>query len=256
MSFDLEKKTLIVIPARMASTRFYGKPLALIDGKPMIQHVVERCRASIFGQELVVATDSEEIVAACAKFNSPAMLTSANHPSGLDRVIEVALKLPQYKYYLNVQGDEPIISPKTINAVGELLQKKDCEIATAAFPISNDTDYENPHVVKVVLDNEQRALYFSRSPIPYFRNRETPLKPLKHLGIYGYRRETLLAIEKFRTHPLEIAESLEQLRFLAHGLKIYVAVVNEDSRGVDVKEDIAIVEKILKEKNGFFEYQT
>ncbi|MCS6983615.1 MAG: 3-deoxy-manno-octulosonate cytidylyltransferase [Leptospiraceae bacterium] len=246
----MNPKILAVIPARMASQRFPGKPLALIAGKPMIEHVVERCRQAQRPDHLLVATDSEEIIRACEKIGCEALLTSKDHPSGLDRVREVAERLKHYDFYLNVQGDEPLMAAETIDAVADGLLSGKCSIATAALPIDNLEDYENPNVVKVVLDHQNRALYFSRSPIPYFRNKNPNFRPLKHLGIYGYSRDILLKTRDLEPSPLEEIEGLEQLRFLCAGLAIQVVLVSHDSRGVDVPEDIGYVERLLEKIHG------
>ena len=238
-----------IIPARYASTRFPAKPLALIAGRPLLQRVVEQCRQAKSLSEVIVATDDERIAAVARKFCRVEM-TRADHPSGSDRIAEVAGRC-ECDAVVNIQGDEPLIDPAVIDAVAGALARH--EMSTAATAIRNAEDYDNPNVVKVVADASGRALYFSRRTIPYVR--EAAGRPiveqlaafpfLKHLGIYGYRRETLLRLVKFPVSPLEHAEKLEQLRALEHGIPIAVVTVDYDSVGVDVPEDVARVEKIL-----------
>jgi len=245
-------KILGVIPARFASTRFPGKPLALIAGKPLIQHVVEQCQRAKSLSEIVVATDDERIATVARKFCRVEM-TRADHPSGSDRIAEVAERI-SCDAVVNIQGDEPLIDPNVIDDVANALMQN--EMSTAATPIKNLAELDNPNVVKVVVNAAGRALYFSRRTIPYLReaaNRPVPEQLaafpfLKHLGIYGYRRETLLRLVKFPVSPLENAEKLEQLRALENGIGIAVVKVDYDSIGVDMPEDVARVEKILKTK--------
>ncbi len=245
-------KILGVIPARFASTRFPGKPLALIAGKPLIQHVVEQCQQAKSLSKIIVATDDERIATAARKFCRVEM-TRADHPSGSDRIAEVAERI-SCDAVVNIQGDEPLIDPNVIDDVANALMQN--EMSTAATPIKNLAELDNPNVVKVVVNAAGRALYFSRRTIPYLReaaNRPVPEQLaafpfLKHLGIYGYRRETLLRLVKFPVSPLENAEKLEQLRALENGVGIAVVKVDYDSIGVDMPEDVARVEKILKTK--------
>jgi 3-deoxy-manno-octulosonate cytidylyltransferase (CMP-KDO synthetase) len=286
-----------IIPARYASTRFPGKPLALIAGKSLIQRVVERCQQAKSLAEVVVATDDQRIAEAAAKFCRVEM-TRVDHPSGSDRIAEVALRNP-CDAVVNIQGDEPLIDPAVIDAVanalgqtpatspnagttspspprsggegrGEVVFKvqgdnpldvecspsEGSEMSTAATLIRNPDEYDNPNVVKVVVNSVGRALYFSRRTIPYLReaasrsvNEQLAAFPfLKHLGIYGYRRNTLLRLVKFPVSPLEQAEKLEQLRALENGIPIAVVKVNYDSVGVDMPEDVAKVESILNDR--------
>ena len=238
-----------IIPARHASTRFPGKPLALIAGKPLIQRVVEQCQKAKSLSEVVVATDDERIFNAARKFCRVEM-THADHPSGSDRIAEVAGRIA-CDAVVNIQGDEPLIDPVVIDAVADAL--KEDEMSTAATLIKNIAEYDNPNVVKVVVNTAGRALYFSRRTIPYLReaasrpvNEQLAAFPfLKHLGIYGFRRETLLRLVKFPVSPLENAEKLEQLRALDNGIGIAVVKVDYNSVGVDVPEDVARVERIL-----------
>lgn len=238
-----------IIPARYASTRFPGKPLALIAGKSLIQRVVERCQNAKSLAEVVVATDDQRIAEAAAKFCRVEM-TRDDHPSGSDRIAEVAQR-NTCDAVVNIQGDEPLIDPAVIDAVAKALAGSD--MSTAATPIRNLEEYDNPNVVKVVVNSAGRALYFSRRTIPYLReaasrsaNEQLAAFPfLKHLGIYGYRRETLLRLVKFPVSPLENAEKLEQLRALENGIPIAVVKVNYDSVGVDLPADVQRVEEIL-----------
>jgi 3-deoxy-manno-octulosonate cytidylyltransferase (CMP-KDO synthetase) len=238
-----------IIPARYASTRFPGKPLALIAGKPLIQRVVEQCRQARSLKEVIVATDDERIAAVARGFCRVEM-TRADHPSGTDRIAEVVGRVP-CDAAVNIQGDEPLIDPAVIDAVAGALQHH--EMSTAATSIRDAAEYENPNVVKVVADAAGRALYFSRRTIPYLR--EAASRPateqmaafpfLKHLGIYGYRRSVLLRLVQLPVSPLERAEKLEQLRALENGIGIAVVRVEHDSAGVDVPEDVARVERLL-----------
>lgn len=242
-------KIIGIIPARHASTRFPGKPLALIAGKPLIQHVVEQCRKATSLSEVIVATDNEEIRAVVSAFVRVEM-TREDHPSGSDRIAEVARRC-ECDAVVNVQGDEPLIDPEVVNAVAAALA--DCEMSTASTPIMNVEDYESPNVVKVVVSNNGRALYFSRRTIPFLRDHATAKSSAqlarfpfqKHLGIYGYRRDTLLKLVACRPSPLELAEKLEQLRALENDIPIAVQRVAYDSVGVDVPEDIKRVEAVL-----------
>jgi 3-deoxy-manno-octulosonate cytidylyltransferase (CMP-KDO synthetase) len=239
-----------IIPARYASTRFPGKPLVFIAGKPLIQRVVERCRQAKSLSEIIVATDDKRIADIARQFCRVEM-TREDHPSGSDRIAEVAARA-DCDAIVNIQGDEPLIDPAVIDAVAGALARE--EMSTAATPIRNPAEYDNPNVVKVVVNAAGRALYFSRRTIPYLReaasrsaNEQLAAFPfLKHLGIYGYQRETLLRLVKFPMSPLEQAEKLEQLRALENGIQIAVVKVDYDSVGVDVPEDVARVEEILR----------
>lgn len=239
-----------IIPARYASTRFPGKPLHLIAGKPLIQRVVEQCRKAKSLSEVIMATDDARIAAVARAF-CRVELTRADHPSGSDRIAEVAARC-ECDAVVNIQGDEPLIDPAVIDAVAEALARS--EMSTAATTIRSVEEYDNPNVVKVVADALGRALYFSRRTIPYLReaaNRSAKdqlaaFPFLKHLGIYGYRRETLLRLVKFPVSSLEAAEKLEQLRALENGIAIAVVKVDYDSVGVDVPADVARVEALLR----------
>src|ERR1044071_4239025 len=238
-----------LIPARYASTRFPGKPLHLIAGKPLLQLVVERCRLAKTLADVIVATDDERIAEAARKFCRVEM-TRADHPSGSDRIAEVAARC-LCDAVVNVQGDEPLIDPAAIDAVAAALDTH--EMSTAATRIQDPAEYDNPNAVKVVVNAAGRALYFSRRTIPYLRDAASRSAQeqmaafpfLKHLGIYGYRREALLRLVAFPVSPLERAERLEQLRALENGIQIAVVRVDHDSVGVDTPEDVARVEAVL-----------
>ncbi len=243
-------KIIGIIPARFASTRFPGKPLALIAGKPLIQHVVEQCQQAKSLAEVVVATDDARIAAVAKKFCRVEM-TRADHPSGSDRIAEVAARC-DCDAVVNIQGDEPLIDPAVVDAVANALAQD--EMSTAATPIKHLAELDNPNVVKVVVNAAGRALYFSRRTIPYLREAASRPVPeqlaafpfLKHLGIYGFRRDTLLRLVRFPVSPLENAEKLEQLRALENGIGIAVVKVAYDSIGVDAPEDVKWVEAILQ----------
>ena len=242
-------KIIGIIPARYASTRFPGKPLALIAGKPLIQHVVERCQKAKSLSQVVVATDDTRIWEVAQNFCQVEM-TSPEHPSGTDRIAEVVQRTA-CDAAINIQGDEPMIDPAVIDAVAGALAN--APMSTASTPIRDPAEYDNPNVVKVVVNSTDRALYFSRRTIPYVRDAATgsvveqlaAFPFLKHLGIYGYRRETLLRFVKFPVSPLEQAEKLEQLRALDNGIEIAVVRVDYDSVGVDLPRDVARVEKLM-----------
>ncbi|MGN6386343.1 MAG: 3-deoxy-manno-octulosonate cytidylyltransferase [Verrucomicrobiota bacterium] len=241
-----------VIPARYGSTRFPGKPLALIAGKPLIQHVAEQCQKAKSLSKVVVATDDTQIWEVAQQFCEVEM-TRPDHPSGTDRLAEVAER-HQADAFVNIQGDEPLIDPSVIDTVAAALSAAD--MSTAATPIREIEEYQNPNIVKVVVNRRGEALYFSRRTIPYVRDAASaPEKEqlaafpfLKHLGIYGYRRETLLKLVAYPVSPLEHAEKLEQLRALDNGIRIAVAEVAYESIGVDMPADVQRVEKILRDR--------
>jgi len=243
-------KTIGIIPARFASTRFPGKPLHPIAGKPLLQWVIERCQAAQSLSEVIVATDDERIFALAAKL-CRAEMTRSDHPSGSDRIAEVAARC-DCEAVVNIQGDEPLIDPAVIDRVADALT--DAEMSTAATRIQTEEELTDPNVVKVVTDLADHALYFSRSTIPHVREQadQPPDGPLrlaafwKHLGIYGYRRATLLRLVGFPVSPLELAEKLEQLRALQNAIRIAVAKVSYHSIGVDVPADVERVERLLR----------
>lgn len=244
----------VVIPARLASTRLPGKPLADLEGLPMVVRVARRAAQSAAAQ-VVVAADDERIVQACEAHGVRALLTSAEHPTGSDRLAEACarLALQDEDIVVNVQGDEPLIDPALVGACAARLEAQpDCVMATAAHPLADADEAANPNVVKVVLDREGRALYFSRSPIPFWRDRPSPLALpvpplLRHIGLYAYRAGFLRAFPSLPQSPLEAIEALEQLRVLWHGHRI--AVVCTDSApapGVDTPDDLERVRALLR----------
>ena len=241
---------LVVIPARLGSTRLPRKPLADIGGKPMVIRVAERAKQSL-AQTVVVATDSPEIQAVCDEHHIECLLTSENHPTGTDRLAEVAqlLKLPSNALVVNVQGDEPLIPPELINQVAiTLAEHEKCAISTVAVPITDATEINNPNVVKVVLNRSGEALYFSRAAIPFVRDPKINQKTehLRHLGIYAYRADFLQAYSRLEPAPPEQAEALEQLRALWNGYRIAVHTASEaPPAGIDTPEDLERVRLLL-----------
>jgi 3-deoxy-manno-octulosonate cytidylyltransferase (CMP-KDO synthetase) len=235
-----------IIPARWASTRFPGKPLVKLRGQPLVQHVWERANRAKSVERVIVATDDMRIAEAAFGFGAEVALTSPRHPTGTDRLAEVARKLKSSSIILNVQGDEPDIAPSTIDRLAKALQDDpSLGMVTAANPITAAADIRNPNVVKVVTDLAGRALYFSRSVIPHDRDGRGGIKYLRHQGIYGYRRKVLLDFVKWKPTPLEQAEKLEQLRALEHGVSIGVIIVRRGSVGVDVPSDLAKAARAL-----------
>jgi 3-deoxy-manno-octulosonate cytidylyltransferase (CMP-KDO synthetase) len=243
-------KVVGIIPTRWGSTRFPGKPLHGIAGKPLIQHVWERCSEAGCFDQIIIATDDMRIAEIGFGFGAEIALTSPDHQSGTDRIAEVAKKLRKVSLIFNIQGDEPLIDPSLVRRlVHEIKNNKQVEIITAATPLSSDASF-NEHNVKVVFDSDGDALYFSRSRIPFHRA-AGQVNFYKHLGIYGYRRKTLLNFVKLTPSLLEQAEQLEQLRALENGMKIRVIVSESNSVGVDTPEDATEVERlILSRRNG------
>lgn len=238
-------KVICVIPARYASTRLPGKPLSMICGKPMIQRVYEQaCKAEVPG-EVVVATDHELVFNAVKAFGGNVLMTSPDHPSGTDRLAEVALNYPDVDVIVNVQGDEPMIPPEVIDDLANAFEDdENLSMATLKVEMQSE-DYDNPAAVKVVTDLNGYALYFSRSQIPYPRNMPADYKVFKHVGIYAYRRDFLLKYAALTPTPLERAESLEQLRALENGYRIKVLESDFQGVGVDTPEDLARVNEIF-----------
>jgi 3-deoxy-manno-octulosonate cytidylyltransferase (CMP-KDO synthetase) len=254
-------KTVGIIPARWGSTRFPGKPLHPIAGKPLLQHVWEQCRRAKKLDRVIVATDDFRIAEAAFNWGAEVAMTSANHASGTDRIGEVAVKMKQFAHIINIQGDEPLIDPKLIDRLVRGLQRDGkLEMITAAHPFSDPREAESPHQVKVVLNQKGEALYFSRALIPSSRsgglqtagqlerrfvNRRSLSSHLRHQGIYGYTRELLLRFVRWKTSPLERAESLEQLRALENGVRIKVVMTDSGSPGVDTPEDAQRIERLM-----------
>jgi 3-deoxy-manno-octulosonate cytidylyltransferase (CMP-KDO synthetase) len=238
-------KVIAVIPARLESTRLPRKMLREIGGKPLAVWVYKAVRASALLDDVIIATDSEEILAACRKHSCHARMTSTKHRSGTERVHEISQTV-EADVYINVQGDEPMIQAAHIDTLVKLMQNEEIPVGTLKTPASPE-DIANPNAVKVVTDLNQRALYFSRSTIPYDRDGSHP-KYFKHLGIYAYRKAPLDRFVRLPESSLERAERLEQLRFLENGIPIYAAESPYDSIGVDTEEDFARVQKLLTER--------
>ena len=249
----------VLIPARLASTRLPNKPLADIAGLPMVVHVARRAARSQ-ATEVVVATDSVAVLDACTQHSVRALLTRADHPSGSDRLAEACdlLGLPDTATVVNVQGDEPLMDPALINAVAHALaERADCVMSTAAHALHDVADFANPNVVKVVLDRRGTALYFSRAPLPWWRDGMASAwangvaalpspAPLRHVGIYGYRAGFLRQFPRLAPAPMEQLESLEQLRVLWHGERIVVHVTESaPGPGVDTPEDLERVRQLV-----------
>jgi len=248
-----------ILPARWGSTRFPGKPLHPIAGKPLIRHVWERARQARLLSRVIIATDDERIAAAARAFGAEVAMTSPDHPSGTDRIAEVARTLPGVTHLLNIQGDEPLIDPALLDRLAQtLIDEPALEMATTANRFGPDEDPANPNAVKVVVDAAGNALYFSRSLIPFRRDSgrggsgdgdaEPPF--LRHHGLYGYSLPFLLRFVRWPPSPLERAEALEQLRALENGAKIRVLLTGHASVGVDTPADVATVEKQLAALSG------
>ena len=247
---------LVVIPARYGSTRFPGKPLATLHGRPVIQHVYERVAQAERVEETVIATDDERIVEAVRQFGGEAVMTSPQARSGTERVAEVA-RTRSAQIVINVQGDEPLVHPDMVDSVAAFLERhKAVPMASVMRRIERCEDIANPHIVKVVVDREGFALYFSRGPIPWVRQDEDPraggphealkvMGAMKHIGLYGYQRRFVMQFPHLEPTPLEQFEQLEQLRALEHGYRIKLLETEHDTIGVDTPEDLARVEAWL-----------
>jgi 3-deoxy-manno-octulosonate cytidylyltransferase (CMP-KDO synthetase) len=242
-----ESHVVGIIPARWGSSRFPGKPLHLIGGKPLVQHVWERCGECGLLDGIVVATDDARIFAACEGFGAQVVMTRAEHPTGTDRIAEALAGLPRASHVINIQGDEPLIDPHLIDALAAAITgDPTLDMATAANPMdAHDPAVADPNVVKVVTALNGRALYFSRSPLPFFRNPVPGLAVLRHKGIYAYRRSFLERFVTWPPSPLEIAESLEQLRALENSASILVLSTSDASPGVDTPAQALEVERLL-----------
>jgi len=236
-----------IIPARLKSTRLNEKVLHLIDGRPMIQHVWERAKEARRLQEVIVACDDPRILECVEGFGGKAILTRRDHPNGTARVAEIAQR-EEADVFINIQADEPMIHPDGIDRLVTVFETDDrIQMATLGVRLSDRMDYENPNVVKVVCDETGNALYFSRSPLPYYREKDASLFSfVKHLGIYGYRKKMLQQIVEWPAGDLEEKEKLEQLRILEKGYKICVLETPHDSFGVDTLEDLYVVEEQMK----------
>lgn len=236
---------MVVLPARYGSTRFPGKPLAEIAGRPLIEWVYRRARDIQGAEEIVVATDDRRIADAVESFGGRFVMTDAGHATGTDRVAEVAYKR-DIPYIVNLQGDEPVFDPKTVEKMVDVLASSpESDMTTACHPVESEEEFNDPNVVKVVFDAGGRALYFSRSPVPSGALRTEHAIAHRHVGIYAYKKESLLRFTSYEPTPLECAERLEQLRALEHGMVIRVVVTGQPTLGVDVPDDVKKVEKVL-----------
>lgn len=242
-------KTLAVIPSRMNSSRLPGKPLKMIAGKPMIEHVYKGTAAAPFISKTVVATDHPDILACVKRFGGEAVLTRDNHPNGTSRIAEAALLYRDYETILNIQGDEPLVTPQITEKLIEAVVNHNAKMTTLKKKIVSYEEMNDPNTVKVVTDIYGRALYFSRSPIPFERDREEPPKTIpygfKHIGMYGFRRDFLFKYLEMEPSKMEKTEKLEQLRVLENGFTIYVSETDAVTVDVNIAEDLKKTEKIL-----------
>jgi 3-deoxy-manno-octulosonate cytidylyltransferase (CMP-KDO synthetase) len=248
---DKNLKAIGIIPARYASTRFPGKPLVDIAGKTMIQRVYEQALKAKSLSKVVVATDDERIAGEVKRFGGEFAFTASHHQSGTDRCAEVIEQLPGFDIVINIQGDEPFIEPAQIDLLASCFTADQVELATLIKPIQSQESIYNPNSPKVVIDLNGRAMYFSRSPIPFIRNSEPGVwaekhQFYKHIGIYGYRTAALKAITQLPPSSLEIAESLEQLRWIENGFYIQTKVTDLETIAIDTPEDLLKLNKLLK----------
>ncbi len=235
--------TAIIIPARYGSSRLQGKPLIEVNSKPIIQWVWEKAVKSRLADRVIIATDNEEIYNCALMFGAQVQMTSDHHQSGSDRIAEVVERSADIKYIVNLQGDEPLIKSESIDEIIRMLHEG-AEISTLVRVLTDPKDIDNPNIVKVVRDNEDFGLYFSRSRIPYERN-EGHIKYYGHLGIYGYTRDALLKMTHLMPSALELTESLEQLRALQNGMRIKTAEVDFTPVGIDTVEDLEEFRRIV-----------
>ena len=241
-------KTAIIIPARYGSSRLEGKPLIEVMGKPVIQWVYEKAKQAKLADMVIVATDDQRIFDCVKSFGGDVEMTSVNHKCGSDRIMEVVSRHPEISYICNLQGDEPLIKPESIDTVIKNVQEDDlADISTLIRVLKDEEEINNPNLVKCVVDKNGFALYFSRSKIPFERNANIATF-YGHLGIYGYKRKALEAMTTLAQTPLERTESLEQLRALENGMKIKTSVVDFVPVGIDTKEDLEKFKKIVESK--------
>ena len=238
-------KTAIIIPARYGSSRLEGKPLLKVNDKPIIQWVYEKAKSVKSADVVIVATDDERIYDAVKAFGGEVEMTSNEHKCGSDRIKEVADRHEDFEYIINLQGDEPMIKQEMIEAVIDGVKNHNADISTLIRPIEDKNEVENPNLVKCVIDNNGFALYFSRSKIP-FERKENPAPFYGHIGIYGYTRKALTTMTTSPQTPLEISESLEQLRALQMGMRIKTSIVNEKPVGIDTMEDFENFKKLVE----------
>ena len=237
-------KTAIIIPARYGSSRLEGKPLLKVNDKPIIQWVYEKAESVKSADVVIVATDDERIFDAVKAFGGEVEMTSAEHKCGSDRIKEVADRHADFEYIINLQGDEPMIKQEMIESVIDGVKNHNADISTLIRPIEDKNEVENPNLVKCVIDNNGFALYFSRSKIP-FERKENPAPFYGHIGIYAYTRKALTTMTTSSQTPLEISESLEQLRALQMGMRIKTSIINEKPVGIDTIEDFENFKKIV-----------
>ncbi|MDB4388580.1 3-deoxy-manno-octulosonate cytidylyltransferase [Akkermansiaceae bacterium] len=247
MSREKEKSHIIgIIPARWASSRFPGKPLHPLLGKPLLQHVFERATLCSELDELVIATDDDRIAALCKTIGAKVIHTRSDHPTGTDRIAEAAQQCEAATHVINIQGDEPLLEPDLVDALArELRNNCDLPMITAGSPLDNPELISDSNVVKLVIDQNQNALYFSRSPIPFRRNDTPSLPTYRHLGIYGYQVDFLKHFINLPPSPLEIAEGLEQLRALENSATIRVHLTEHKAIGLDSPDQIPLIESLL-----------
>ena len=245
----MQTKVYGFIPARWASTRFPGKPMHVLAGKPLVQHVWERCLSCEGLDRVMVATDDERIAQAAREFGAEVCMTRADHPTGSDRIAEAASKFEDCTHVINVQGDEPLIDPVLVNTLAQRLRDDpELPMVTAANRLTDDAAVNNPNIVKVVLNKRQEALYFSRSVIPHGREPHPGTTWYRHQGIYGYSKDFLLKYVRWEPTPLELTEQLEQLRALENGATIAVVLTEDDAIGVDTPEQADEVARLLEQR--------
>lgn len=242
--------TAIIIPARYESTRLKGKPLIEVNDKPIIQWVWEKAVKATLAERVIIATDDERIYEAALMFGAEAEMTLDTHTSGSDRIAEVVERHPEISYIVNLQGDEPLITPESIDEVIKGVKNDGADVSTLVRVLTDKKEIENPNCVKCVRDNNGYALYFSRSKIPFERNKGVA-DFYGHLGIYGYTRESLIKMTEMEQSPLEMAESLEQLRVLQAGMKIKTFVVDFVPVGIDTIDDLRQFEEIVTQSNEY-----
>ncbi len=243
-------KAIGVIPARWASTRFEGKMLASLNGRPLIEHVWRQAKKSSILEEVLIACDDQRILDAAKSFGAKVVMTDKNHESGTDRIAQAVLNIST-QVVINIQGDEPLIDPLVIDSLAEvLLADESLSMATVIKRIAREEEFQNSNVVKVVIDGHHNALYFSRSPIPYNREKKLFSEGIyyKHLGLYGYRKDFLLGFKNLPFSYLEATEKLEQLRVLQAGYKIKTLETQHETIGVDTPEDLGVVARLMKGK--------
>jgi len=244
----------LAIPARMASTRFPGKPLATLGSKRVLEHVYESCKKSIYANNVYILTDSSEISDFAKGINANCIMTSPQCQNGTERIVEALDKISE-DFIINVQGDEPFIPSTLIDSMIALRQKTNCDLITCASPIKNALELTNPNIVKVLKNSEGKVLYFSRSPLPFVRGEPDHSKWLqktsffRHIGIYGYSRNVLEKYGTFKSSALENCEMLEQLRFIDNGFEFSLIESNYESIGIDTPQDLENATQLLKTKN-------